>query len=235
MSSPFRTAFAKARPLRCLVATTRARRAYANIPTKNPNPTPPKDDSKEQAMPVGRFYEAVLNTPQPVPEVKPEDPATTVKETTKAAASKGEPESAATATAGTAPTASSAASPQETAKEAADKASSLASSTSGSPPPSVRQHFLYPASTFHVADLCVLVEGDVTTCSHATPDRTQRRRQGKDCIRDTPRRSDRARRAAGADPVEKQRHRGSGRATQARGARQLLHERVCELRVGPFP
>lgn len=124
MSSPFRFAFTNPRPLRSLVATTRPRRAYATIPTKNPNPTPPKDDSKEQAMPIGRFYEAVLNTPQPVPQVKPEDPATTVKK----AKPKAKADSAATATAGTAPTASPAASPADTAKEAAKRASSLASS-----------------------------------------------------------------------------------------------------------
>lgn len=98
-------------------------------------------------MPIGRFYEAVLNTPQPLPEVKPEDPATTVKKATNAAESKAKTESAATATAGTAPTASAAANPTETAKEAADKASSL-SSSSGSPPPSVILHLdsLYPRS-----------------------------------------------------------------------------------------
>lgn len=31
-------------------------------------------------MPIGAFYEAILNTPQPLPDVKPEEPATPVKE-----------------------------------------------------------------------------------------------------------------------------------------------------------
>lgn len=84
--------------------------------------------------------------------------------------------------------------------------------------------------------LAAFVDGDVTARPNATPDdRDQRRRKGKSRIRDTPRWSSRARRTAGADPVEKQRHRRGGRAPQARGARQLLHERVCQLRVGHVP
>ncbi|KUI70000.1 hypothetical protein VM1G_05314 [Cytospora mali] len=146
MSSPLRAVFFNPRPLWSLVATTRARRAYATIPTKNPNPAPPKDDSKEQAMPIGRFYEAILNTPQSVPEVKPEEPASTVKkaqgipepEASPEPAKRGrkpkaKTEPAATATAGNAPTASPAASATETAKEVADKASSLSSSASAPP------------------------------------------------------------------------------------------------------
>lgn len=140
MPSPFRTLISNPRPLRSLLATTRARRAYATISTKNPNPTPAKDDSKEQAMPIGRFYEAILNTPQGFPQVKPEEPATTVKKAQEATPeAKAKAESAATATSGTAPTASPAASAAETAKEVAAKASSLASSSADAPPPSVRQ------------------------------------------------------------------------------------------------
>lgn len=130
------------RPLRSLVASSRARRTYASIPTKNPTPSPPKEDSNEQAMPIGRFYEAILNTPQPIPDVKPEEPASSVKaaQEEKEPAKRGrkpkaKTEPAATATAGSSPTASPAASMKETAKEAAAKNSSPSSS---SPPPSVR-------------------------------------------------------------------------------------------------
>ncbi|ROW07541.1 hypothetical protein VPNG_07128 [Cytospora leucostoma] len=140
MSSPFRTLISNPRPLRSLVATQHARRAYATISTKNPNPTPAKDDSKEQALPIGRFYEAILNTPQGFPQVKPEEPATPVKkaqEATSKAEAKAKAEPAATATSGTAPTASPAASPAETAKEVAAKASSLASSSSNASPSSI--------------------------------------------------------------------------------------------------
>ncbi|KAK2599502.1 hypothetical protein N8I77_011253 [Diaporthe amygdali] len=144
MSSSVRTMLFNPRPLRSLVATSRTHRAYATIPTKNPTPSPPKEDSKEQAMPIGRFYEAILNTPQPIPDVKPEEPASSVKaaqeeESTKEPAKRGrkpkaKAEPAATATAGTSPTASPAANLKETAKEAAAKNSSPSSS---SPPPSI--------------------------------------------------------------------------------------------------
>lgn len=131
MSSTARTL---ARPLRSLVAARPTLRTYATIPTKNPTPSGPMEPSREQAMPMGSFYEAILNTPQPIPDVKPEEPASTVKEHLqqqeaadaapakrgrKPKAAKTEP--AATATAGSAPTASAAASPKATAKEAAAK------------------------------------------------------------------------------------------------------------------
>lgn len=142
MASTMRTLFLNPRPLRSL-ATARPRRAYATIPTKNPNPTVPMEPSREQAMPMGAFYEAILNTPQPIPDVKPEEPATSVKENLRQAAAEAEPESseapapaakrgrkpkaktepAATATASAAPTASPAATQKATAKEAAAKSS----------------------------------------------------------------------------------------------------------------
>lgn len=104
-------------------------------------------------MPIGPFYEAILNSRQPIPEVKPEEPATTVKENLanadaeadapkeapkrgrkpKAAAptpTKTDP--AATATASTAPTAS----PAATAKAAAKEAANAAKASSVSPPTS---------------------------------------------------------------------------------------------------
>lgn len=78
MSSSLRSLLLHPRPLRSLAPA--ARRAYATIPTKNPNPTVPIEPSREQAMPIGSFYEAILNTPQPIPDVKPEEPASSVKE-----------------------------------------------------------------------------------------------------------------------------------------------------------
>lgn len=157
MASPFRTALFNPRPMRSLVATARPARSYATIPTKNTTPSPPLEPSKTQAMPIGAFYEAILNS-KSIPEVKPEEPATTVKETLaksepeaeapkeapkrgrkpKAASPTPKTEPAATATASTAPTASPAATAKATAKEAANaaKASSVSSpiSTSTSPP-----------------------------------------------------------------------------------------------------
>ena len=182
MSSSVRTMLFNPRPLRSLVATSRARRAYATIPTKNPTPSPPKEDSNEQAMPIGRFYEAILNTPQPIPDVKPEEPASSVKATQEGDSPK-EPakrgrkpkaktEPAATATAGTSPTASPAASIKETAKEVAAKTSSASSPSSSSPPPSVS----YPgprlpticASMAH--QISAIVDRDIAARSHAAPD-----------------------------------------------------------------
>lgn len=140
------TARALARPLRALVATRPALRPYATIPTKNPTPSGPMEPSREQAMPMGAFYEAILNTPQPIPDVKPEAPASSVKEhlqqeadASEAAPAKrgrkprAKPEPAATATAGSAPTASSAASPKATAKEAAAKSTVSSSSPDALP------------------------------------------------------------------------------------------------------
>lgn len=154
MASSFRIAILNPRPMRSLVATARPARSYATIPTKNTTPSPPLEPSKTQAMPIGAFYEAILNSKQPIPEVKPEEPATTVKETLaksepeaeapkeapkrgrkpKAASPTPKTEPAATATASTAPTASPAATAKATAKEAANaaKASSVSSPTSTS-------------------------------------------------------------------------------------------------------
>lgn len=130
-----------ARPLRSVIAARPAMRTYATIPTKNPTPSGPMEPSREQSMPMGAFYEAILNTPQPIPDVKPEEPATSVKENLQQQAEaaeaapakrgrkpKAKTEPAATATAGTAPTASAAASPKATAKEAAAKSTVSSSS-----------------------------------------------------------------------------------------------------------
>lgn len=138
MSSTMRSL---ARPLRSVIAARPAMRTYATIPTKNPTPSGPMDPSREQAMPMGAFYEAILNTPQPIPDVKPEEPATSVKENLQQQAEaadaapakrgrkpKAKTEPAASATAGSAPTASAAASPKATAKEAAAKSTVSSSS-----------------------------------------------------------------------------------------------------------
>lgn len=130
-----------ARPLRSVIAARPAMRTYATIPTKNPTPSGPMEPSREQAMPMGSFYEAILNTPQPIPDVKPEEPASSVKENLQQQAEasdaapakrgrkpKAKTEPAATATAGSAPTASAAASPKATAKEAAAKSTVSSSS-----------------------------------------------------------------------------------------------------------
>lgn len=65
-----------AQPARCLAQALRAphpaRRTYASISTKN---TP----AGEQAHPVGPFYEAILNSAQPIPAKKPEKPPVTAK------------------------------------------------------------------------------------------------------------------------------------------------------------
>lgn len=138
MSSTMRSL---ARPLRSVIAARPAMRTYATVPTKNPTPSGPMEPSREQSMPMGAFYEAILNTPQPIPDVKPEEPATSVKENLQQQAEaadaapakrgrkpKAKTEPAATATAGTAPTASAAASPKATAKEAAAKSTVSSSS-----------------------------------------------------------------------------------------------------------
>lgn len=149
MSTPVRSLLRNQRPLRAL---TSAHRGYATISSKNPHPSGPLEPAREQAMPIGRFYEAIRNSGQPIPKVKPEEPATSVKENLQQAAEaeagassakepakrgrkpKPKTEPASTATAATAPTASAAASPKATAQEAASK--SLVSSSPSEPSPS---------------------------------------------------------------------------------------------------
>lgn len=141
MSSSIRNLLLHPPALRSLPAA--ARRTYAFIPTKNQNPTTPIEPSREQAMPIGAFYEAILNTPQPIPDAKPEEPASSVKaaeaEAAKEPAKRGrkpkpKPEPAATATAATTPTASPAATAKATAKEAAAVAAKSSVSTSTTSP-----------------------------------------------------------------------------------------------------
>jgi hypothetical protein len=66
---------ALARATRRLVPEFRhQQRALYATSGKLPGGTP--GESSEQAMPLGPYYESILITPQPVPEVKPEEPPT---------------------------------------------------------------------------------------------------------------------------------------------------------------
>lgn len=74
------TTRALARPFRSLAVGARPIRTFATLPTKNPTPSGPIEPSRTQAHPIGKFYEAILNSPELLPEKKPEEPATSVKE-----------------------------------------------------------------------------------------------------------------------------------------------------------
>lgn len=142
MSSSMRALLLKPRPLRSLpTAAAAARRAYATIPTKNQNPTPPIEPSREQAMPIGAFYEAILNTPQLIPDVKPEEPASSVKEAEAEAAKepakhgrKPKPKEPESESAAAATTKSSVSTTSPGGATAAGLSSSSSSSSSSSPP-----------------------------------------------------------------------------------------------------
>ncbi|KAK4126944.1 hypothetical protein N657DRAFT_668921 [Parathielavia appendiculata] len=78
-----RRTFLSARPSRAVYHAfvgQRARRTYATVPTKDDSPPSPIMPSKEQAHPVGPFYEAILRTPKPFPQKKPEEPPVTSQE-----------------------------------------------------------------------------------------------------------------------------------------------------------
>lgn len=47
---------------------------FATPPTKKQSPPGPIEPSNEQAMPLGAYYENILIHPQPIPDVKPEEP-----------------------------------------------------------------------------------------------------------------------------------------------------------------
>ncbi|KAI1373176.1 oxidoreductase-like protein [Hypoxylon crocopeplum] len=49
-------------------------RVFYSSGARLPGGTP--GEASEQAVPLGPYYEAILNRPQPIPEVKPEDPPT---------------------------------------------------------------------------------------------------------------------------------------------------------------
>ncbi|KAI0173045.1 oxidoreductase-like protein [Hypoxylon sp. FL1284] len=64
----------RASRLGSLARQPQAHRVFYSSGAKLPGGTP--GEASEQAVPLGLYYEAVLNKPQPIPEVKPEDPPT---------------------------------------------------------------------------------------------------------------------------------------------------------------
>lgn len=62
------------RPLRSLAAMARQSPRRMFISTKNAEPPKPIEPSSTQSMPLGAYYENILNQPQPIPEEKPEEP-----------------------------------------------------------------------------------------------------------------------------------------------------------------
>ncbi|KAK4234738.1 hypothetical protein C8A03DRAFT_46999 [Achaetomium macrosporum] len=70
-----RRTFLSARPARAVCRafnSQQPRRTFATVPTKDDSPPSPIEPSKEQAHPIGPFYEAVLRTPWP--KAKTEEP-----------------------------------------------------------------------------------------------------------------------------------------------------------------
>ncbi|KXX73644.1 Oxidoreductase-like domain-containing protein 1 [Madurella mycetomatis] len=60
--------------------TQQPRRTFATLPTKDNTPPSPIEPSKEQAHPIGPFYESILRSSLPIPEKKPEVPPVTSQE-----------------------------------------------------------------------------------------------------------------------------------------------------------
>ncbi|KAL1881489.1 hypothetical protein VTK73DRAFT_3551 [Phialemonium thermophilum] len=63
------------------------RRTYATPPSQSETPPAPIEPSNQQSIPIGPYYESVLNNPQPIPEKKPEGPPVTSTTTDKEAPS----------------------------------------------------------------------------------------------------------------------------------------------------
>ncbi|SPQ26734.1 2c7082e8-02a3-4a3e-8bcb-06d113ba99b6 [Thermothielavioides terrestris] len=61
------------------------RRTFATPPIKDDSPPSPIEPSKQQAHPIGPFYEAILRTPKPLPKEKPKDNPVTSQESPKPA------------------------------------------------------------------------------------------------------------------------------------------------------
>jgi hypothetical protein len=81
-----RRTFLSTRPSRAVYRAfggQQARRTFATPPSKDDSPPSPIVPSKEQAHPVGPFYEAILRTPKPLPEKKPEELPVTSQESPK--------------------------------------------------------------------------------------------------------------------------------------------------------
>lgn len=64
-------------------------RAFYSSGARLPGGTP--GESPHQAMPLGLYYEAVLNRPQPIPEVKPELPPTSSPKSPRSTVKKSPP------------------------------------------------------------------------------------------------------------------------------------------------
>ncbi|OTB10618.1 hypothetical protein K445DRAFT_69861 [Daldinia sp. EC12] len=64
----------RASRLSSLVRQPQAPRIFYSGGSRLPGGTP--GEASEQAIPLGLYYEAVLNRPQPIPDVKPEEPPT---------------------------------------------------------------------------------------------------------------------------------------------------------------
>ncbi|KAI1775971.1 oxidoreductase-like protein [Hypoxylon cercidicola] len=64
----------RASRLGSLARQPQAHRVFYSSGARLPGGTP--GEASEQAVPLGPYYEAVLNRPQPIPEVKPEEPPT---------------------------------------------------------------------------------------------------------------------------------------------------------------
>ncbi|KAF3063979.1 hypothetical protein GL218_01018 [Daldinia childiae] len=64
----------RASRLGSLIRQPQAPRVFYSGGSKLPGGTP--GEASEQAVPLGLYYEAVLNRPQPIPDIKPEEPPT---------------------------------------------------------------------------------------------------------------------------------------------------------------
>lgn len=53
------------------------RRTFATPPIKDQTPPEPIEPSNEQSIPLGPYYDSIIQDPQPLPAKKPEDPPTT--------------------------------------------------------------------------------------------------------------------------------------------------------------
>lgn len=82
LKTTMRRSILGARPVRSLAqafGSQQPRRAFATPPTKDTSPPSPIERSQTQAHPIGPFYEAILNSAQPIPDKKPEVPPVTSK------------------------------------------------------------------------------------------------------------------------------------------------------------
>ncbi|KAI6082524.1 oxidoreductase-like protein [Hypoxylon rubiginosum] len=78
--------FLRASRLGSLARLPQAHRVFYSSGARLPGGTP--GEASEQAVPLGLYYEAVLNRPQPIPEVKPEEPPTSSPKSPRTTAKK---------------------------------------------------------------------------------------------------------------------------------------------------